>query len=157
MEDQEVRIVRLGPIRIASFSATGDSPELDAWARLRAWAVPRGLYDFTAHRFFGFDISSGTIDNPAHGYEFWITVGSEVESDGEGIVRDFPGGLYAVTRCEVRGDPYNSIPAAWQRLVDWMASSGRNQAPHQFLEEHLSPPDNPNGEWDMELYAPIEF
>ncbi len=154
--EEEYRIVLLGPMRVAAFHSLGDSPELESWGRLVAWAAPRGLYDFTQHRFFGFDNPPGTPEKPAHGYESWITVGPEVEAEGDAEIRDFPGGLYAVTRCEVRGDPYQTIPPAWQRLIDWAAVYGWKESTHQFLEECQSPPDDPNGEWDMDLYLPIE-
>ncbi|MCU0521725.1 MAG: AraC family transcriptional regulator, partial [Anaerolineae bacterium] len=56
MNDNDVRIVTLEPLRAARFHGFGEGPEGIAWAKLAAWAEPRGLLDYTeAHRIFGFN------------------------------------------------------------------------------------------------------
>ncbi len=155
MSELEVRIVRLEPLRVASFHALSATPEDEAWNKLAAFAKPRGLTDLKQHRIFGFNNPSPSPGSPNYGYEFCMTVGPEVMPEGEVEVKDFPGGLYAVARCQVRGEPYNAIPATWQQLVLWREASRYKSASHQWLEERIAVDDTLDGEWDLDLYLPI--
>jgi len=148
MGELEVRIVRLEPLHVASALGYGESPEELAWKKILAWAKSEGLLeDLTAVRFFGFNNPDPSPASPNYGYEQWITVGPEVEAQGEIEIKDFSGGLYAVTRCQ--GIP--SISATWKKLVAWLEDSPYERAHHQWLEECLPPlEDNV-----FDLYAPI--
>jgi hypothetical protein len=42
MSELEIRIVELEPMRVASVYGFGESPELQAWEKLIAWAGPKG-------------------------------------------------------------------------------------------------------------------
>ena len=56
MDELAVRIVRLEPMRVASFHGFGSSPEHLAIQKLADWAGPRGyLEDRKQHRIFGFN------------------------------------------------------------------------------------------------------
>jgi DNA gyrase inhibitor GyrI len=155
MSELKVRMVKLEPMRVASVYGFGKSPEEEAWKKLEAWAKPKGLLeDPKRHRIFGFNNPDPSPGSPNYGYEFWIEVGSEVEPEGEVRVQAFAGGLYAVTRCEVRGDPYESIPQTWKRLVTWLEDSKYKHAHHQWLEEHIQV-DAPEVEFVLDLYLPI--
>jgi DNA gyrase inhibitor GyrI len=152
MNDLDVRIVTLEPMRVASVHGFGPSPELVAWEKLMAWAGPKGLLDEPASfRIFGFNNPSPSPGSPNYGYDFWITVGPEVAADAEAQIVDFPGGLYAVTRC--RG--VEAIGPTWQKLVRWLANSRYRHASHQWLEEHLDAVDVPGETCGFDLYAPI--
>ena len=157
MSDLEVKIVKLEPMHVASAHGFGESPEGDAWEKLFAWAKPKGLFDHPEqHRIFGFNNPDPTPGSPNYGYEFWIVVGPDVEPEGAVKVKEFSGGLYAVTRCEVpAGGAYDAIPATWQRLVAWCEDSKYRTATHQWLEEHLTPMDTPLEDFVLDLYAPI--
>ena len=157
MSELDVRVVELEPMRVASFHGYGASPENDAAEKLIAWAKPRGFLDTPGeHRIFGFDNPSPSPGSPNYGYEFWITVGSDIKSDDVEI-RDIPGGLYAVARCEVKNNPYEAIPSMWQRLVAWCeASSSYECAAIQELEEHIEPiPFGISDNLTLDLYLPI--
>ena len=156
MSELDVRIVELEAMRVASAHAYSASPEGDALNKLIAWAKPKGLLDDPeAHRIFGFDNPTPGPGSPNYGYEFWIEVGPGVEPEGEIKVKDFSGGLYAVTRCEVRGDPGVIIPSTWKKLVAWREESGYSYAHHQWLEKHIGPMEEPQGEFVLDLYMPI--
>ena len=155
MSELNARIVRLEPIRIASVRVFGTAPESEAWSKLAAWAEPRGLFDLGRHRVFGFDNPPPSEGSSSYGYEFWLTVGPEVKPEQDVEIKEFPGGLYAVARCEVRGDPWAAIPSTWEKVDAWVKDSPYKRAEHQWLEEHLTPPDNARAEWDMDLYLPI--
>ena len=64
------------------------------------------------------------------------------------------GGLYAVTRCEVRGDAYDIIPATWKQLMAWCEDSKYRSGTHQWLEELLTLPGSTE-EFTLNLYLPI--
>jgi AraC family transcriptional regulator len=137
MADLDVRIVDLPPMRVARVHAFGEHPEHMAGQKLLDWAQPKGLLDDPqAHRIFGFNNPSPSPGSPNYGYEFWITVGPEEEPDGEAQIQEFAGGLYAVARCTVSGDP-EAIGRTWQRMVVWREESPYQGAGHQWLEEHM--------------------
>jgi len=154
MNEIDVRIERLQPLRAARFHAYGEEPETKAWAKLVAWAEPRGLLDCSeAHRIYGFNNPNSTPGSPNYGYEYWITV-TEEETAGEAVeIVSFPGGLYAVTACVVR-DPGSDIGSTWQKLVAWREQSRYRGAQHQWFERHLYV-GVPGREFDLDLYMPI--
>ncbi|MGD9101629.1 MAG: GyrI-like domain-containing protein [Anaerolineae bacterium] len=150
MSKLEVRIVRLDPLRVASAYGFGPSPEGIAWDKLLGWVRSKGL-DLSQHRFFGFNNPDPSPGSPNYGYEQWITVGPEVEAEGEIRVQAFHGGLYAVTRCE----SLETIGQAWKQLFQWRETSKYKFAHHQLLEECLSDPEGPESELVLDLYLPI--
>ena len=153
---EDIHIVTLGPLRVASFLGFGSEPELQALQKLMNWATSKGFMEcIEEHRIFGFNNPSPSPGSPNYGYEFWITIGTDVEPEGEIEIKEIPAELYAVARCKVRGDPNETIPAAWKKLVTWREDSPYNQASHQWLEEHLDITKISQGEWDMDLYLPI--
>jgi AraC family transcriptional regulator len=110
------------------------------------------LDDRETHRIFGFNNPDPSPGSPNYGYEFWIVIGPEVEAEGEVKIKEIPGGLYAVTRCEVRGDAYEIIPGTWKRLAEWCEDSKYRCAFHQWLEEHIM---GDTSVFDLDLYLPI--
>lgn len=157
----EVRIVRLGPLRVASARAVSQDPEDDAWAMLVAWAKPRGLLEPHGQRFFGFDNPLPTPSNPVYGYEVWITVGPEVQPEDGIRIKGFGGGLYAVAHCP-QGDPHEVVPRTWMELHEWAVSSGHQHGSHQWLEEHIGDLEHiadegamTSGRVTLDLYYPL--
>jgi len=155
VKELDVRIVELEPMRVASVRAISEAPENDAWKKMRAWAEPKSLLaDPQKHPVFGFNNPDPSPDKKEYGYEFWIRVGLDIKPEGEVQVRDFAGGLYAVTRCEVTEDPGKDIPEAWRRLADWVKASKYNFAKHQWLEKHVW--EETHEELVLDLYCPIQ-
>lgn len=151
MADIDVRIVRLEPLRVAAALAYGAEPEPQVWDTLLTWARAHNLLGVTpAPRFFGFNNPDPAPGTPNHGYEQWMTVGPQVAGEGPVKIKDFPGGLYAVARCD--GIPN---PEIWGRLAAWRESSRYKCAPHQWLEECLTPGAEPQTGWVFDLYLPI--
>lgn len=152
MNTLDVRIVTLDPLRVASVLGFGPSPEAVAWEKLAAWAGPRGLLAGRDRpRIFGFNNPSPSPASPNYGYEFWIVVGPDVQSDDVVQVKELDGGLYAVTRCQ----GVETITETWKQLVAWLAASPYRQAHHQWLEEHISGADVAPDALILDLYAPI--
>jgi DNA gyrase inhibitor GyrI len=151
MSDLEVRIVELEPMRVASAYGFSEQPEPIAWEKILKWAESQEFEDLSQHRFFGFNNPSPSPGSPNYGYEQWMTVGPEVQP-GEGIeIKDFPGGLYAVTRCE----GLQHITDIWKQLVVWREDSKYKQAHHQWLEECFTPEAEKLEDYVFDLYAPI--
>jgi DNA gyrase inhibitor GyrI len=155
MSDFEVRIVKLEPMRLASFWGFGESPETIAWEKLMAWAKPKGLLDDPEkHRLFGFNNPNPSAGSPNYGYEVWIVVDRDVEPEGEGRIVDFDGGLYAVTKCVVPTGQFEVIGATWKKLNAWREDSKYKCGHYQWLEESL-PLNPPDTEFVLDLYLPI--
>ncbi len=159
MNDLEVKIVRLDPLRVAATHGFGESPEGMAWEKLRAFMDAQGILDeIDAHHYFGFNNPSPSSASPNYGYEQWVTIGPDVQAEGGAQIKDFPGGLYAVTRCDL-----TNIERQWKRLVAWCEDSPYRMAHHQWLEESLTPerglnmaqePFDPSAHV-LDLYLPI--
>jgi hypothetical protein len=87
-----------------SVRTVAENPEPAAWSMLQAWAEPQGMFDdVSSHPVYGFNNPGPSPDRSDYGYEFWIKVSDGVESSGDVQVRDFEGGLYAVTTCALAG------------------------------------------------------
>ena len=155
MNKGDVRIVRLDGMRVARVLGHGESPERQAWGRLREWVEARGLGAGHGEppRDFGFNNPDPHPGSPSYGYELWLEVGPEEEAGGGADIVTFPGGLYAVARC--RG--VEGIGAAWQELANWCEQSSWTVAHHQWLEEHLGPIRRSSSDQELllDLHLPI--
>src|SRR5512134_2118839 len=155
MSDLDIRIVNLPPMRVACVNGFGEGPEGIAFDKMKAWAEARNLLG-KPHRLFGYNNPDPSPGSPNYGYDVWITADESVQADGEARILDFPGGLYAVTRIDVK-KPGDEIPAAWQKLVKWMEASKYRHGRHQWLEEHIGPLDEMGGDqpFMLDLHLPI--
>ena len=156
MEKLEVRIVTLPPMRVACINGFGAGPEGQAISKLKAWAKTHVQLN-KPYRLFGYNNPDPTPGSPNYGYDVWITVDKSVEADGEARIMAFPGGLYAITRCEVK-DPGVDIPATWQKLFKWMEASQYHYGRNQWLEEHIGLLEEMGGDhpFTLDLHLPIE-
>ena len=136
MDNLDVRIVRLEPMRMASALGFGASPETEAWEKLLSWAGSEGLLNqISAQRFFGFNNPDPSPGSPNYGYEQWMTVGPDLEAGEPVEIKAFPGGRFAVTRCQ---GP-NNLGSTWKNLVAWVEDSAYKMANNFCLEELLNP------------------
>jgi len=152
MSNLDVRIVEMEPLRVASALGFGESPENIAWDKIRAFARARGL-DTAQVRFFGFNNPNPSPGSPNYGYEQWMTVGPEVQAEGDIVIKEIPARRYAVT--QFKG--LENIGRVWQELVLWFEDSPYHKPPHwcECLEELLTPLDAPFEEYEFNLYLPI--
>ncbi len=152
MSELDVKIVKLEPLRVICFNGYGEGPEGVALDKLFAWARAHAV----SGRVFGYNNPNPAAGSPNYGYDAWMVVGEGVEPQGEARMIDFPGGLYAVTRCVVT-KPWEDIPATWQKLVRWREESRYREASHQWLEEHIAPPGEAGGEnFTLDLFLPVK-
>ncbi len=131
MSGLEVRIERLPAMRMAYLSFKGENPEGKALEVLLDWAKGQGLLEGGDYRIFGYD---NCEPHPNHIYTSWLTVGTEAKAEGDIQIKDFPGGLYAVTT--VKG--VENITPTWRRLAAWCESSQYEHGCQQSLEEVLT-------------------
>jgi AraC family transcriptional regulator len=157
MENQEVQIKTLPPMRLATFHAFCAYPEIEARNKLVSWAKSHGYWQAPpATRIFGFDNPTASEGSPNRGYEYWLTVGPEMQGDDKVKITEFTGGLYGVLRCDVtHADPFDIIPPTWQKLVKWLDSSHYKHANHQWLEEELTRNEISGQNFILDLYIPI--
>ncbi len=155
MSKDDIRTVELPPLRVVCLNGFGDSPEGQAFEKTLAWAKAHNLLDLP-HRLFGYNNPDPTPGSPNYGYDVWMTVDASVNADGEARIIEFPGGLYAVLRIEVKS-PGDDIPAAWQRLVKWRENGPYHEGRHQWLEEHIGPLNKIGNTLPLtlDLYLPI--
>ena len=96
-------------MRVACVNGFGEGPEGMAFDKMKAWAAAHNLPG-KPYRLFGYNNPDPSPGSPNYGYDVWITVDESVQADGEARIIDFPGGLYAVTRIEVK-NPGTISPA----------------------------------------------
>lgn len=152
MKALDVRIVQLEPLRVAWALGFGKEPESLAWKAIFDWMKAQGMEgDFKNHRFLGFNNPSPSPASPNYGYEQWVTVDETARPSGEVGIKEFPGGLYAVTHCLLP-----KITETWQALIAWREDSPYRRASHQWLEECLNPSLEMNEEtMEFDIYMPI--
>lgn len=150
IELPEVRIIELKPTKVAYYRVESESPELDAWKVLLDWAKEKGLIELPTTRYFGFDNPPPSPGKSVYGYEVWITIPEDCEPSGEVKLKNFSGGLYAVTSTYLP-----DIGENWKRLVEWVKTSEYELGAHQCLEETISPQKMPNEQTQFDLYCPI--
>lgn len=157
MQTIDVKIVHLDPMRVAVFHGYGPNPEELAWKQMEEWAADRGCFQPTGTaRIFGFNNPNPSDATPNYGYELWLTLSDEIEVDSPARVRQFPGGMYAVTHLENIVDPGDQIPRAWHALYLWVEDSRYKMTDEPCLEEdHRRPGMPPDSKWEMDLYLPV--
>ncbi len=164
IEDLFVQVVELEPMRMASVRAFSESPENDAWEKMRAWAEPQGLLkDLTKHPVFGFNNPNPSPGQKEYGYEFWIRVGAHFKGEDEIEAKDYEGGLFAVTTCKIWEEMQSDFGKehgyleSWKKLVDWVILSEKYEMDEsrQCLEK-AHDPNAPFKEIVLDLYQPIK-
>ena len=159
MDELDVRIIKLDSMRVVSALGFGASPEMEAWEKLLSWASSKGLLsEISAQRFFGFNNPNPSPGSPNYGYEQWMTIRPETDAEGQVEIKAFPGGRFAVVRCQ---GPSN-LEHTWKKLVAWVEDSTYKMANNYCLEELLNPELmlSPGEQLDFEqlifdLYLPV--
>ncbi|MBN1876460.1 MAG: GyrI-like domain-containing protein [Anaerolineae bacterium] len=160
-----VKIVQLPRFRAASFHVKeSETPEHDAWAQLKTWAEPRGLFNNpTVHQIYGRNNPSPMEPRKLRGYEFWVTIPDDYPLDDSVAEVIFPGGLYAVVQS--KGIP--EMVKNYEKIFSWIQASllytpdypeGYNfdHAPGLELEHHIDPNAQDENTMLMDVYVPIK-
>ncbi len=154
MSKLDVKIVTLEPMRVASVLGFGSSPEEIAHKKMEAFLEANGLVDGYGDRYrhFGFNNPNPSQGSSNYGYEIWVTVPEGIQGRGDVVIKDVPGGLYAVTRFE----NLENITRAWHELASWRESSPYRAGQHQWLENLLNPLVHDYSKFVFDLYLPVE-
>ncbi len=157
----EVRLERLEIMRAAYTHAFSDTPEEDSGKKIREWAKSKGLMEKgIGARLFGRNTYPTDKPEP-HGYEFYLTVGPNIESEGDIKIREIPSGLCAV----LRFGNLDKIGEAWKKLWKWIEESdyehaGWKKCEHGWVdgfEEHLNwQEEEPRTEWMFDLWVQLK-
>ena len=152
MNNLEVKIVQLEPMRVASSLGFGGNPEELAFTQLSEYANRRGLLENGILPItYGFNNPDPSPGSPNYGYEIWLPVSDGIEGEGDISIVEFPGGLYAVTRFQ----GLEKIGDVWRQLVMWQERSEYGHGRHQWLEKLLNSSENDVEKLIFELYLPI--
>lgn len=151
MHENNVRIIQLEAMHVASAHGFGTEPEGIAWDKILGFVTEKGLKDVPDTRYYGFNNPNPAAGSPNYGYEQWVTIRQDIGVTDDVEVKDFSGGLYAVMRCK----GIDNIGKTWQQLVGWAESSSYQRAHHQWLEEVLTPPPIAAEDVILDLHMPI--
>lgn len=146
----EVKIIKMPPMRAAAFSCIGTEPEDEAYFAVKDWIVKNGLEG--TMRIFGFNTEPyPTADNTAYGFGFCATVPEGIEIPEPLYEMKLPGGLYAIVS-QYEGDP----SYGWKKVQalcndnewEWKYDKDRNPG----LEEHI---DKADGGFVIPILFPV--
>ena len=154
MGEEDVRIVDLPDMRVASALGFGTNPEDQAFSILIPFAKRIGLEPGSpGYRIFGFDNPSPSLGSPKYGYEVWLPVGPDVEAEDPITIKEIPGSKYAVTRFT----GLSNIGQVWGELVAWFEDSSYTRPPNwsTCLEEVLNPLEQDPEKWVFDIYLPV--
>ncbi len=156
MDKLNVRIVKLGVMKVASFQAAGASPEMDAFKALNDWAYPKGLlHDLVKNPLFGFDSPLTVEGRKTRGYECWIKVPPDLKPEPNIVLKEFAGGVYLVATCSTFGNPELTIPKTWSNLHRWAQENGYEMGNQSTLERFYAVPFS--NEFTIDLYYPVQI
>lgn len=157
MKTQDIQIIRLGPMRVASIMAHGTFPEKEAWRKLIAHRDLKNLINNrNEHPVFGFSNRQPSGVSSEFDYEIWVKTGPEFEPEEPLPIIDFPGGLYAVTRCLIGDIDYLKRYRKWKNLINRCKNKEFRPGYHQSLEKFI----NLDSEFQnlvLDLYYPIIY
>jgi len=152
----DVQVKKVDPMRVAFVRHVGPYKEVGpTWQKLCAWAGPRGLFG-PQTTFVGLCHDDPEVTPPDKiRYDACLTVGDDVQPEGEVGVQEIPGGDYATT---VHHGPYEKLADTYAQLCgQWLPGSGREMRSGPGFEIYRnSPQDTPPEDLITEVYVPLE-
>ena len=147
LSDRDVRIVYLPPMTVAAIHIAGQDAQGEHAEHLSAIILDEFIKNvnlmklYPAARNFGFNNPDGVPDdNPAHGYERWISIPEDMEVPAPFVKKHLDGGIYAA-----HWIPVGAWDEGWLPLHGWVAESdrfdfrwGTVDGVCGWLEEHLN-------------------
>ncbi|MCK5238266.1 MAG: effector binding domain-containing protein [Candidatus Thorarchaeota archaeon] len=161
LQDDEVRIVNLKDMKVASVRVISNQPENDAWAKMLAWAEPKALLnDSKKHPVYGFNNPDPKPGKSEYGYEFWMQIYEDMELDEGMEIKKVKGRRYAVITCnlteELESDYFKEKGhlESWKKIVEWAKASPYGMEKEHCLE-YAHDPGKSEGDLILDLYLPI--
>ena len=127
-----VRIVKLPAMTVASYRAESATPEDDCSKVFNQFVLQNNLHKRDGYRYLGFNNPDPTPGNPIYGYEMWITIPEDFNVPEPLVKKNFEGGLYASIPTFM-----NEIGERWRLLYNWCNNSEKYvpDFSRQWLEE----------------------
>ena len=125
------------------------------FGRLATWAGPRGLLGAQA-QFLALYHDNPEITHPDKlRLSVCLTIGDDVDVDGDLGQMRLPGGKYAVARFRIDADQYG---AAWDALMGgWLPASGYQPDDRIPMERYLNDPaTDPELKHELEICLPVK-
>ncbi|WP_243358449.1 AraC family transcriptional regulator [Fundidesulfovibrio terrae] len=136
----DVIVSRKEALRVACTRAVGPYAQSakEAWGKMMAWAGPKGLFG-PSTRFIGVGYDNPNTTAPELlRYDACVTVGPDVDGEGEVVVTELPGGEYATV---VHKGPYEELEKTYMWFYGvWLPQSGREPAVRPGYEVYLNDP-----------------
>jgi AraC family transcriptional regulator len=138
-DDNEVTVRHLEPVRLAALGHVGPYPEIGpAFQRLHAWAAPRGLLRPGTRFVAVYRDDPTAVPADRLRSDAGLSVGPEVEPDGDVRIVELAGGRHAVL---LHRGPYAEIEDAYRRLLGaWLPARGEEPADRPCFDEYLNDP-----------------
>ncbi len=127
----DVRLVKLPRMIIASYSALSETPENDCWEKIASLINEYSLNQKPGFRHFGFGYNNSKGE---YGYEMWVTVPESFEVPKPFVRKEFCGGLFAALPTYL-----SIIGERWDQLNEWIKESEEYEVDWQpdNLREYL--------------------
>lgn len=153
----EVRIVRIPEMAVASYRAESETPEMDCSMVVDKFVLENSLHKKGVFRHFGFNNPNPSENNPVYGYEIWIALPDGFDISEPFIRKNFEGGLYASVSSKVK-----EIGEKWALLYNWVVENEKYEfEPNaQWLEECVDYETfilEEEGERKLDLLCPIKL
>lgn len=141
---EDFSVEELTPRRVICTRSISQTPEEDSMKAVESWISSHGL-TLDDRRSFGFDVpvSPAELSQGLRGYEYGMEVGEEIQPSEGLSARVYGGGFYAVTRVVNAFDaPFQSIPAGWQKLINWAQNISGWSPVYETCYEETVPGEN---------------
>jgi AraC family transcriptional regulator len=153
----DVRVEDTSARRVVYARANGAYHEsaAKAWEQLCGWACPRGVMGPDAQMLGICHDDPQTTPPDQIRYDAAITVGDDVEGEGDIGVQIVPAGLYAVATHQ---GPYERLTETWMGLYgQWLPASGYRLRQAPAFELYRNDPQTTAPEQLLtDVYMPIE-
>ncbi len=154
-----VRIVKLPSMTVASYRAESTTPEDDCSKVFNKFVLENNLHERSDFRFFGFNNPSPSDGDPVYGYEMWVTIPDGFDVPEPLEKKQFNGGLYASISTHM-----NEIGERWRLLYNWCKNNEKYDVNFsiQWLEECCMDFETfiservEGGQKQLDLLAPIK-
>ena len=148
LTDRDVRIVYLPPMTVAAIHIVGQDSDGEHAEYASAIILDEFIKNsnlktvYPAARNFGFNNPDGIPDDdPAHGYERWISIPDDMEVPAPLLKKHLDGGMYAA-----HAIPVGAWDEGWMPLYNWVEQNSDRYVGRWatiegvcgWLEEHLN-------------------
>jgi DNA-binding transcriptional MerR regulator len=163
---ENVRIVRLPVMTVASYRAESDSPEMDCFNITNKFILENNLHKRAGFRHFGFNNPIPTEGNPVYGYENWVVIPDDFTVPPLLVKKKIESALYA------------SIPTSMSEigergwlLHEWIVKNDEYEADVHFqqvagitayleecidFETFIAAFENPQIKQQLDIMAPVK-